>query len=318
MDKNAQLNDSWDQVEQPFDSDPAYNSADVEIDDAADADVDSNDETVVLEMKKPGGGKEIIEFMLPPQLLSLVPGAPDDVETIEIDDDEEIEVEEGKDGEDVEVEQDPWDWKQAGGPGRFVEWVMHMLNHMPGHSGYDSLGIERAISFLQRLEKEFSKAMRDDFKNEIDVAKAEKLRDGVLEGIEKLIDRLEKVERTKPGAKRKSKKKGPKSASWAAEYGLVKEAKSTNITGITITVPLLISSLARVCINSMVSAGHDLEDEYAKQVKEYNLDKQQQRELVQLLEDMGYALRIDRGVPVGTKVDPTRSDNSDWAANYPG
>jgi len=81
---------------------------------------------------------------------------------------------------------------------------------------------------------------------------------------------------------------------------------------------LLISSLARVCINSMVSAGHDLEDEYAKQIKEYKLDKREQRELGQLLEDMGYPLRIDRGVPPGTEIDTTRSDNSDWAANYPG
>lgn len=312
--KNAQENLTWDseQQELPFDS------ADIEVgSDASDVDVDANDESIVLEVQEPGEEKEVIEFMLPPTLTSPIPGAPEDIEITEEGDDEiEVDGEEGND--EVEVEQDPWDWRQSGGPGRFIEWVMHMLQHMPGHSGYDSMGIERCISYLQRLEKEFSKAMREDFSNQIDVAKAEKLRDGVLDAVEKLLDRLEQVEKTKPGAKRKQKKKGPKSASWYEHYGIVKEAGATKITGITVVVPLLISRLARVCINSMVSAGHDIEDEYEKQVKAFKLDNREQAELQQLLEDMGYPLRIDRGAPPGTPVDPSSSNNSDWASQYPG
>ena len=82
------------------------------------------------------------------------------------------------------------------------------------------------------------------------------------------------------------------------------------------TVPLLISRIARVCINGMVSAGHDIEDLFRKQVELYNLDKREQAEVMQLLADMGYALRQDRGYLTGEGVNQERSDNADWAANY--
>jgi hypothetical protein len=155
--------------------------------------------------------------------------------------------------------------------------------------------------------------MRTDFKNEIDSASAERAREQIETGIERLIDRLEKVN------KDKFKRKGKKSKGWAEETGLVKEAqKATRITGITITVPLLISRIARVCINGMVSAGHDIEDIYKRQVEEYSLDKREQAELSQLLSDMGYPMLQDRGYPVGEPVDIWRSDNFDWSAQYRG
>jgi hypothetical protein len=188
-----------------------------------------------------------------------------------------------------------------------------MISGVPKHSGYDTTGLEKAISYFEAIDKEITKAMRQDYRNQIDTAKAERAREQIEKGLDRLLDRLEKVKSTK--YKRHAKKK----KSWAENVGIVKEAqKSTKITGITITVPLLISRLARVCINGMVSAGHDLEDVFAAQVKEYSLDKREQAELAQLLADMGYTVWQDRGVQVGTPVDTTRSDNTDWVANYPG
>jgi len=66
----------------------------------------------------------------------------------------------------------------------------------------------------------------------------------------------------------------------------------------------------------MVSAGHDLEDMYARQVKEYGLDKREQAELSQLISDMGFPIFQDRGYPVGEQVDFGRSDNFDFMAQY--
>ena len=38
---------------------------------------------------------------------------------------------------------------------------------------------------------------------------------------------------------------------------------------------------------------------------------------MQLLEDMNYTVRRDRGFLRDEEIDTTKSDNMDWAANYP-
>jgi hypothetical protein len=235
--------------------------------------------------------------------LDKIPGAPDAQEIIvEPEEEEEIEVEADP------GETDAWKWEHAS----FLPWLSKMFSKVPPHSGYDTTGLEKAIAYFETLDREISKAMRTDFKDEIDAAQAERAREQIENGLERLLDRLESVKTDKYKRHKKKKSKG-----WAEDAGLVKEAqKSTHITGITITVPLLISRIARVCINGMVSAGHDIEDLFKRQVEEYDLTKREQAELSQLLSDMGYAMRQDRGYPVGTPVDTWRSDNYDWNANY--
>lgn len=260
---------------------------------------DDNDATVMLEFED----QPPILFELPD-----IPGQEGDDIIVEDDDVVEEEVDE------VEVEEeDPWNWR-TNGLGGFLGWVQRMMENVPKHSGWDTTGLERAIAWFQRVDREISKALREDFKNEIKSADAEKARDAVLNAVERLIDRLDKARRLKPGAKRKEKK-DKKSAGYESE-GFLKEAKSTRITGIQITVPLFISTLARTCINGMVSAGHDIEDMFEKLAKEYSLDKREKAELVQLLADMGYSVRRDRGILIGEPVDEKSSENFDWAANY--
>lgn len=229
-----------------------------------------------------------------------IPGAPDAKDIIVSQDDDNVDVDAD--------EADMWKWEPSG----FLAWLQRMFDNIPKHSGYDSTGLEKAISYFEALDKEITKAMRTDYKNQIDSAQAEKAREQIETGLEHLIDRLEKV-------KAEKFKKGKKSKSWAEEAGIVKNAqKATKITGITITVPLLISRIARVCINGMVSAGHDIEDMYKRQVDEYGLDKREQAELSQLLADMGYPMMQDRGYPPGTPVEIWRNDNFDWSAQYRG
>lgn len=200
-----------------------------------------------------------------------------------------------------------WDWESKGAQG-FITWVKERLSDVPKHSGYDTAGIERAISYLEKLDAEISKAMRLDLDGELDADKIEEVRSKIDDGVERLNDRLDKV---------KTKRKGKKTKKAELESNLVKEGqKSTRIDGIVITVPLLISRIARVCINGSVSAGHDLEDLFHKQVKAYKLNDREQAEVVQLLADMGHPMRQDRGYLVGEEVDERSTDNLDWTANY--
>lgn len=239
--------------------------------------------------------------------LDNVPGAENQDDIVE----PEIEVEEEPD--DIEVEErDPWDW-QSQGLGKFLPWLHERMHNVPGHSGYDTSGLERAISYFEVLDKEISKAMRMDFKNEIDVAKAEEAREQIEKGLERMVDRLEKVKTTKYKRHAKKKKKSD------ANPELVKEAqKATHISGITVTVPLLISHLARVCINSMVSAGRDIEDTFVKLAETYSLTNREKAELMQLLSDMNYPVRRDRGYLLDETPSAYSTDGMDWNQNFPG
>lgn len=202
-----------------------------------------------------------------------------------------------------------WDWSKHG-PTGFVAWIKERCDNVPKHSGYDTAGLERAIAYLERLDSEVSKAMRMDVDGELDANQIEKARATIENGIERLNDRLEKVKSTK-------KKGRKKKAEFGAE--IVKEAqKITGVQGVFVTVPLLISRVARVCINGMVSGGHDIEDLYERQVKFYKLNDREQAEVMQLLADMGYAVRQDRGFLPDQDVEISSSDNMDWAANYKG
>lgn len=100
---------------------------------------------------------------------------------------------------------------------------------------------------------------------------------------------------------------------------LIKEAqKIMGVSGVMITVPIFISRIARVCVNGTVSAGHDIEDLYNRQVKKWNLSEREQAEVQQLLFDMGYPLRQDRGFMPDDDLEVWDSDNMDWSANYRG
>lgn len=262
----------------------------------------------VIEMHDPDHhSDETIEisFKLPP-----LPGSDADI-PIEVSTDDEVEVEsKGKDKDKNDLKPgnlevaDPWDYRAAADP---LVWVRDRLASIPRHSGRETAGIERAIAYLKRLNGEMSKAASNDFDGKIDITKFEEARREIYSAIERLEEAKNKLETSQ--YKKKKAEVNPE---------MVKEGqKATHVGGIIVTVPIFISRLARICINGQVSAGHDIEDLYGRLVKKHALDNQQQAELMQLLCDMGYPLRRDRGFDVNELIDETSSDNFDWAANYP-
>jgi hypothetical protein len=256
-----------------------------------------------------------------------IPGAPSDLpeilEEIEVqepeehlvvkDDEHTSKKEDGKDENDAKKsskKSDKWDWESKGAEG-FVHWVKERLETVPRHSGMDTAGLERAISYLEKLDGEISKAMRLDLEGDLDADKIEEIRSKIDDGLSRLSERLDKVKKTKKNYKKK------KADSDIESTGLVKEAqKITGVQGIYVTVPLLVSRIARVCINGMVSAGHDIEDLYNRQVKYYKLSNREQAEVMQLLSDMGYPMRQDRGFMPEDALEVSDSNGMDWASSY--
>lgn len=246
-----------------------------------------------------------ISFKLP-----ALPGS--NIEELEVSSDDPIEVEEDEDKNDLKSNEkpeelevlDPWDWQgsmKKNGPNAFLHWVKERFSRIPRHNG-ETVGVERAISYLKKVNAEISKAISNDYDEKINVGHLEGARKEIYSAIERLEKYLQESKKSK--------------ASFNSD--LVKEGqKSTHVGGIIVTVPIFISRLARICINGTVSAGHDMEDLYSRLVKKYALDDVKQAELMQLLSDMGYPLRRDRGFNVNELIDQTSSDNMDWAANYP-
>lgn len=247
---------------------------------------------------------------LSPETLGLA--GPDPEPVIEVtEEDTKKDKSEAEDADPAKAAKDAkWDWSSRGAKG-FIAWVKERCDDVPKHSGYDTAGLERAIAYLERLDNEVSKAMRLDIDGELDANQVEKVRAIIDNGIERLHDRLDKVK----SSKKKTRKKK------AGDYsdGFQKEAqKITGVQGVFVTVPLLISRIARVCINGMVSGGHDIEDLYSRQVKFYKLNDREQAEVMQLLADMGYAVRQDRGFSPEEQPEVDDTNGMDFGANYKG
>jgi len=274
-------------------------------------------------------GSDIIVSDSEPQIidvkidfLSPIPGAPEEavkepaepiieVHDVSTEEEHSKDADDNNDAKGKGKKNEKWDWASKG-PTGFLTWVQERFQAVPKHSGYDSAGLERACAYLERLDSEISKAMRLDVDGELDSNKIEEVRVKIEDGISKLSDRLDKI-------KENTKKKRKKKADDEDDSGLIKEAqKITGVKGIYVSVDLLTSRIARLCINGMVSAGHDIEKIYASQVKKYKLNDREQAMVMQLLSDMGYPLRQDRGYLPDEDVNTSSSDGFDWATNYKG
>jgi hypothetical protein len=243
--------------------------------------------------------EEPIVFSLPK-----LPGA-------EFDDEIESELEVDEPEDEVEVaERDKWDW-EGGGLSQFLPWLQQMFGSIPKYRGHETSGVERAMAFLSRLDQAISKAVRSDLKDELDIAQVETARKEIREGLKRLEERLDRLTAG-------SKKKKAKSSTEYQDL-LVKEAqKISGVNKTTITVDILLARIAKVCINGMVSGGHDIERIFDSQVKKYGLNVREQASVMELLDNMGYALRRDRGYLPDEEIDVSKSDNFDWSQQFYG
>lgn len=197
---------------------------------------------------------------------------------------------------------DRWDWKLP----NFIEWCQDRLNSIPDLSGNETTAIERGISYLERFNKEISKAISTDFDGDLDVKSIEKVRAWIFKSIKEL---------KKIFNERHENDYNDKAAFTDADGKIVKEARTPYNGGVIVTVPLIISRCARVCINGTVSAGHDLPSLYTEQVKKYSLNIREQAELAQHLEDMGFPLRTDRLMLPDEEI-VVEEGRGDLASNY--
>jgi hypothetical protein len=286
----------------------AQELSDNQLKDSLNLDDKTSEDAVVIFDEEPDGADVVELSPLPHQeikevkfVLPTLPGC--DEEPLEVSTDDAVEVADSPKESEKSGPKDIWDWS-AHGSEKFMDWAHEILKHIPKHNGKSTGGIERALSFLKKYNNELSKAVQNDLDGKIDINKFEEARAACEDGIMRLEERLEEL----LGQKKNRKKKAE----------LEKSAqKAPHVGGIIITVPIFISRVARTCINSSVSAGHNIEWVFNEQVKRFKLSEREQEEVIQLLSDMNYPIRRDRLYKLNDEVDTTSSDNGDWVANYP-
>jgi hypothetical protein len=235
--------------------------------------------------------------------LGSLPGCNVEILEVSTDDEPESVSKTPEKKKDIEV-RDAWDVNDLRSE-QIVPWIQERFSSLPRHNG-ESLGIERTMSYLKKLDRKLSDLIANDLEGKADIAMVEAARTSIRDGIDKLEDAREKQESGR--RKKRAEEKGGE---------IVKEAqKTTAINGMIITVPLLISTIARTCINSCVSAGKDIERVAHELIEKYNLTDREQLELLQHLADMNFPVRRPRGYKLDEKIDPRSTDNFDWMAHY--
>ena len=89
------------------------------------------------------------------------------------------------------------DWESDGDHAKFLVYLADKMKAIPRHRGHTTVGVERAIAYLKKLDAEISKAIRSDEKNIIDEEEAEGIRDQIYEYVDRLEDALENLSEKK-------------------------------------------------------------------------------------------------------------------------
>jgi hypothetical protein len=200
------------------------------------------------------------------------------------------------DGEEDEKETD---YINDGDLSKFMQYISSQYPHnIPSHDGTTTVGCERAISFLDRLNSQISKAIREDTNNVLDLGALEDVRASIMRDVITLKEHLSNL-------KKKLKDSGKKTASqdvplWNSPSGekvdlfaIKKQATTPN--NMVISVTPFERAIVGIMINAHVSAGHPMGEVYEALKEKYDLTEREELAILQLCLDSGYPIFKDRG-----------------------
>lgn len=248
----------------------------------------------------------------------------------------------------------PRTWEDDGEHSDFLNYMLKRLQSIPPHSGQTTVGCEKAISYLKKLDKEISKAIQSDDDNVIDEGEAEKLRDTIAD----YVDKLETAYDDLVSKKRKKKKK----ANWSLgktvvarlggdqiEYyasvmagdederllkvevveptdkqvqafvgpeqqGLTKEASYL----VTYVDPF-IDSITRLIIRAQITQGKDIREVYSQLDEQYNFTDREKLSIHEVLKQKGIGgtgIYVDLGRINEENPNPFDHKNIEFSTEY--
>ena len=222
------------------------------------------------------------EGLMETEIRELIPGS--DISSDDVDEDED------------EVETD---YANDGDMSKFMDYISSKYDSIPPHDGQTTVGCERATSYLERLNSEISKAIREDGDNVLDLVALEDVRVSIMGDIVKLKSHLSKLKKKlKDSQSKKAEASNP--PSWMTSDGSLVSAEDLSKVAATprnivIAVSPFERAISGIMINSHVSAGHSIEDVYEFLAKKYSITEREELAIMQLCMDSGFHIFKDRG-----------------------
>lgn len=243
-------------------------------------------------------------------------------------------------------------WEDDGDHSKFIEYVVRRLQSIPHHSGQTTVGCEKAMSYLRKLDKEISKAIQSDEDNVIDEATAERIRDKIHDFISQLEDAYYEL----TSEKRKRRKKASSFSLGKTIYARINDGKNieyfasvtasdgeerllkveieeptpsevqafikgdkglTKEAGQLMTfVDPFLQSITRLLITAHVRNGKDIRDVYSQLDAQYNFTPREQLSIHELLLQKGLGLNVDLGRLQEKEVSSVDGNNVEFSTEY--
>lgn len=204
-----------------------------------------------------------------------------------------------EDLEDKEVEVET-DYINDGDLSKFMGYVQEQYpGNIPQHDGRTMGGCEKASSFLDRLNSEISKVIREDQGNVLDIEGLEEVRINIMGDILRLKGHFNKLKgRVKDDHQKQSEASA--APSWISSTGaavkfdeLKKDASTPR--NMVIAVSPFERAISGIMINAHVSGGHPIEEVYGFLSNKYSIDDREELAIMQLCMDSGFHIYKDRG-----------------------
>ncbi len=174
---------------------------------------------------------------------------------------------------------------------KFMDYIRKAYpSGIPRHNGESIIGCERAINYLNDLNKQISEALRTDKNHVLDPILLEKIRVNMMNDMMLLKRRM--MELKNQLRDRFDKKKAEEEAEQVKNADFSKAA-STPVIQLVMTP--FERAIAGIIVNSVVSAGHPFEDVFEYLKKKYDFDQREELSIIQLIMDMGFPIFKDRG-----------------------
>lgn len=200
-------------------------------------------------------------------------------------------------------------WKDDRDVSKFMDYITSVYpSAIPKHDGKTTVGCERAINFLEDLNRQISEAIKLDSNDVLDMPVLEELRVRIVRDVAILKDHLNKL-------KRKLRDSNDKKAEEQSEQ-IVKEAA---LPKLNVIVSAFERAIVGILINATVSAGHPFETVWSFLKEKYDINDREELSIMQLVMDSGFHLFKDRGV-MSSKTDKDNKGSStqgvDFIRNY--
>ena len=180
---------------------------------------------------------------------------------------------------------------------KFMEYINGQYpSGIPAHDGRTTVGCERAISYLERLNSDISRAIKDDVDGVLDLMELESVRTNIMHDVIKLKQHLGNL-------KKKLKEVNAGNSEiplWKNTQGELvdplKIEKSASVpNNMVIAITPFERAITGMMINSHVSAGRPMADTFEALKKKYDISDREELSIMQICMDNGFPIFKDRG-----------------------